>query len=596
MSTPSDASVGVSVLPSSVMSGAFLPLASASFQSVVRLVHGTHTTLTLVLAYCGKSLWNWATTPFIQETWDGTEAPIRHTVSCAGADDVDDDPPADELLELQPAIASAAAVPGTPSLLRELNDRAALDLLLRVGTLTRSQISEYTGVSKVTVSQMLARLEERGLAMIVGEQAGHRGPNAALYSVVPSSAYVAGLCMDLDLVSAAVADVTGRRVADVSVNPNGADDPTELVRGVIEQACASAGVDLARLSALVIGSPGVVDPQTGDPRLAVNLPAWHEGALEALRGVLHKPVVIENDVNLAAMAERAAGAATGADDFVLMWLDVGLGLATMLGGRLHRGTAGAAGEIGYLPVHGAPLHTDIRHPASGGFQSLAGGAAVRALAARYGFPAPTAAEAVAAAVSSPSGVSSPSAGSAAFLDDLAQRVAVGVASVCVVLDPGLVVLGGAVGRAGGTALASRVAAAVAAIFPARPRVVPTGVPGEPVLRGAMLAALDQARAALLASVADPNPLAPAPVAQVTAPQAGVPRRWAIFLPNGSWRVPLQTLRARPVTLALPQISGPEFAPGQPAGMTREMHLTPTCLHVHNGGVSKIPDAEKAPRA
>jgi len=394
--------------------------------------------------------------------------------------------------------AEARGRPGTPSLLRELNDRAALDLLLRGGMLTRSQISEYTGVSKVTVSQVLARLEERGLVTVVGEQAGNRGPNAALYSVVPSSAYVAGLYMDLDLVSAAVADVTGHRVAEVSVNPNGADDPTELVRGVIERACASAGVDLARLSALVIGTPGVVDPRTGDPQLAVNLPAWHEGALDALRDVLHKPVVIENDVNLAAMAERAAGAATGADDFVLVWLDVGLGLATMLGGRLHRGTAGAAGEIGYLPVHGAPLHTDIRHPASGGFQSLAGGAAVRALAARHGFAAPTAAEALRAAVSSES------AESAAFLDDLAQRVAVGVASVCVVLDPGLVVLGGKVGRAGGTALAARVAACVAAIWPSHPRVVPTGVPGEPVLRGAILAAVDQARAALLASVADPG--------------------------------------------------------------------------------------------
>jgi predicted NBD/HSP70 family sugar kinase len=337
---------------------------------------------------------------------------------------------------------------------------------------------------------------------IVGEQAGNRGPNAALYSVVPSSAYVAGLYMDLDLVSAAVADVTGRWVAEVSVNPNGADDPTELVRGVIERACASAGVDLARLSALVIGSPGVVDPRTGDPQLAVNLPTWHEGALDALRDVLHKPVVIENDVNLAAMAERAVGAATGADDFVLVWLDVGLGLATMLGGRLHRGTAGAAGEIGYLPVHGAPLHTDIRHPASGGFQSRAGGAAVRALGARHGFAAPTAAEAVQAAVTAQAAGSAPGAG--AFLDDLAQRVAVGVASVCVVLDPGLVVLGGEVGRAGGTALAARVAACVAAIWPSHPRVVPTGVPGEPVLRGAMLAAVDQARATLLASVADPG--------------------------------------------------------------------------------------------
>ncbi len=391
--------------------------------------------------------------------------------------------------------------PGTPSLLRELNDRAALDLLLGGEMLTRSQISEYTGVSKVTVSQMLTRLEERGLVAVAGEQAGNRGPNAALYSVVPSSAYVAGLYVESDLVSAAVADVTGRRVADVSVNPNGADGPVEIVRGAVERACARAGVEVGRLSALVIGSPGVVDPRTGDPRLAVNLPAWHEGALEALRGAWHKPVVIENDVNLAAMAERAAGAAIGADDFVLVWLGGGLGLATILGGQLHRGTAGAAGEIGYLPVHGAPLQTGIRHPASGGFQSLAGASAVRALAAEQGFAAPTAAEAVQAAVSSGSR-------GGAFLDELAHRVAVGVASVCAVLDPGLVVLGGDVGRAGGAALADRVAAGVASIFPARPRVVPTGVPDEPVLRGAMLAAVAQARGALLASVAD-SPVVPA---------------------------------------------------------------------------------------
>jgi predicted NBD/HSP70 family sugar kinase len=387
--------------------------------------------------------------------------------------------------------------PGTPSLLRELNDRAALDLLLGGELLTRSQISEYTGVSKVTVSQMLTRLEDRGLVTIAGEQAGGRGPNAALYSVVPSSAYVAGLYVESDLVSAAVADVTGRRVAEVSGNPNGVDDPLELVRGTMERACARAGLEVTRLSALVIGSPGVVDPRTGDPRLAVNLPAWHEGALAALKNAWHKPVVIENDVNLAAMAERAAGAAAGAEDFVLVWLGGGLGLAIILGGQLHRGTAGAAGEIGYLPVHGAPLHTDIRHPASGGFQSLAGGSAVRALAARHGITAPTPAEAVQAAVSG-------AAGDDAFLDELAHRVAVGVASVCVVLDPGLVVLGGEVGKVGGTALADRVAEGVAAICPARPRVVPTGVPGEPVLRGAMLAAIAQARAALLASVADPQ--------------------------------------------------------------------------------------------
>jgi hypothetical protein len=91
----------------------------------------------------------------------------------------------------------------------------------------------------------------------------------------------------------------------------------------------------------------------------------------------------------------------------------------------------------------------------------------------------------------------------AFLDELAGRVATGVAAVCVVLDPGLVVLGGEVGRAGGSAMAERVAAEVGRICPARPQIVSTGVTGGPVLRGAILAAVDQARRELLASVAGP---------------------------------------------------------------------------------------------
>src|ERR1700739_1750103 len=157
--------------------------------------------------------------------------------------------------------------PGTPSLLRELNDRAALELLLAEGPLTRAQLSERTGVSKVTVCQMLARLEDRGLVMIAGEQAGGRGPNAALYSLVPARAYVAGLYVGTDLGSSAVADVTGQRVADVSVDPNGGDDPVRMVRDAIGRACESAGIDFSALSAVVIGSPGVLDPRTGAPRL-----------------------------------------------------------------------------------------------------------------------------------------------------------------------------------------------------------------------------------------------------------------------------------------------------------------------------------------
>jgi predicted NBD/HSP70 family sugar kinase len=386
--------------------------------------------------------------------------------------------------------------PGTPSLLRELNDRAALELLLAEGPLTRAQLSERTGVSKVTVSQMLARLEDRGLVRVAGELAGGRGPNAALYSVVPTSAYVAGLYVDLDLVSAALADVTGSRVADVTMDPHGGDDPVGRIRDAIGQLCESAGIGLENLSTVVIGSPGVLDPRTGAPRLAVNLPTWHEGVLEGLREMLQTRVLIENDVNLAAMAERADGAAAGVDDFAFIWLGGGLGLATVIDGQVRRGIGGAAGEIGWMPVHGAPIPSGDEHPGKAGLQALAGGLALQALAAEYGFVG-TAADAVAR------GVADAERGGAAgttLLDELAHRVSVGVAAVCVVLDPGLVVLGGPIGKAGGTELADRVAAEVPRLCLASPTVLPTSVPGESVLRGAMQAALAQARADLLDSL------------------------------------------------------------------------------------------------
>ena len=388
--------------------------------------------------------------------------------------------------------------PGTPSLLRELNDRAALELLLTEGPLTRAQLSERTGVSKVTVSQMLARLEDRGLVMVAGEQAGGRGPNAALYSVVPSSAYVAGLYVEFDQVSAAIADVTGDCVAEISVNPNGTDDPVGMVRDAMGRACETAGIDFSDLSAVVIGSPGVLDPGTGAPRIAVNLPTWHGGVPEALREVLHTPVLIENDVKLAAMAERASGAAAGLDDFAFMWLGVGLGLAVVINGQVRRGVGGAAGEIGWMPVHGAPLPAGNEHPSKAGLQALAGGHAVMSLAAENGFGGGTPAEAIRAAVADLA--VSPRGRGAAFLDEFAHRVAIGVAAVCVVLDPGLVVLGGTVGHAGGAELAARVASEVPQLCLARPSVVPTSLPGEPVLHGAMQAALAQARAGLLGSL------------------------------------------------------------------------------------------------
>ncbi|MET7947511.1 ROK family transcriptional regulator [Micromonospora sp. NPDC005324] len=387
---------------------------------------------------------------------------------------------------------SATRLPGTPRLLRALNDRAALELLLERGPLTRARLGELTGLSKVTASQLVERLEERGLVARVGEQAGGRGPNAQLYAVRPGSAHVVGVDVGPDRVVAACADITGAVIGRVEQSTRDTDDPVGVVHNAVVQAASSAQAQLSSVRRIVLGTPGLVDPGTGDITFAFNLPRWHSGLLAALRDDLHTPVVFENDVNLAAVAEAQSGAAQGLSDFVLVWVGAGVGLAIMLGGRLHHGSSGAAGEIGYLPVPGAPIPRDVSRRAKPAFQQLIGADSVRAVAREHDYPDADAVEAVRAAVA---------AGADGFpmLDELARRLALGVASTCVVLDPPLVVLAGEVGQAGGAALADRVQQEVAAITLVRPRVVPTGLTEEPILQGALRTALDAVRDELFGS-------------------------------------------------------------------------------------------------
>ncbi|MGB2567519.1 ROK family transcriptional regulator [Micromonospora citrea] len=381
---------------------------------------------------------------------------------------------------------SATRLPGTPRLLRALNDRAALELLLERGPLTRARIGELTGLSKVTASQLVERLEERGLVARVGEQAGGRGPNAQLYAVRPGSAYVVGVDVGAERVVAACADITGAVVGRVEQSTRDTDDPVGVVHNAVVRAASSAGAELSSVRRVVLGTPGLVDPATGDITFAFNLPRWHRGLLAALREDLHTPVVFENDVNLAAVAEAQSGAARGLTDFVLVWVGAGVGLAIVLGGRLHHGSSGAAGEIGYLPVPGVPIPRDVSRRAKPAFQQLAGADAVRAVAREHGFDAADAAGAVRAAIAA-------GTEGGPVLDELARRLALGVASTCVVLDPPLVVLAGEVGQAGGAALAERVQHEVAAITLVRPRVVATGLTEEPILHGALRTALDAVR-------------------------------------------------------------------------------------------------------
>ncbi|WP_460528799.1 ROK family transcriptional regulator [Flindersiella endophytica] len=381
--------------------------------------------------------------------------------------------------------------PGVPRLLREINDRAAFDLLVSRGPLTRSRLGELTGLSKVTAAQMLGRLEERGLVTVVGAQAGARGPNAALYAVRPQAAYVAGLEVGPHGVTTAVADITGQVLSEETVDPNRGDAPVQTVHSGVAGACRAAGIKPSELRVVVVGTPGVINPETGDLEFSFDLPEWHAGIRDALTSDLQCLVRIENDVNLVAVAERAYGAARDHDDFALVWADRGVGLAMLIGGRLHRGHSGAAGELGYLPVPGVPLAEDVRRrpgrlpSVSGGLGALVSTEAIRELADSHGLAGPSSVqEIVSHAIAS---------GAAEFVDDLAHRLALGVASVCVILDPSLVVLAGDVCRAGGPDLAGRVEEAVARICPIRPNVSVTAVERRPVLLGAVDVAAEQAR-------------------------------------------------------------------------------------------------------
>lgn len=369
------------------------------------------------------------------------------------------------------------ATPASPSTARAINDRLALQLLQEEGPLTATQLKAKTGLSRPSVADLVERLADAGLIEVVGQSGEQRrGPNARLYGIVARRAHLAALDVRTDRATAVVTDLLGRPLAEAALPVDAVDEAVD----VLEALAREAGAD--PLHTVVVGAPGLVAPASGELRGTAGLPSWHRDLVAALGRRLPAAVVVENETNLAALAEQRVGAARDLDSFVLLWLGAGVGAAVVLDGRLRRGASGGAGEIGFLPVPGTaglPSATDC----GGGFHALAGRAAVAALAAEHGFTGPVE-EAVAGAAGT------------AFLEALAARLALGAAAVAAVLDPGCVVLAGELGRAGGDALAAAVAARLATLTPVPTEVRATALGDPAVLTGARLAAREAAQSTL----------------------------------------------------------------------------------------------------
>lgn len=192
-------------------------------------------------------------------------------------------------------------------------------------------------------------------------QGGRRGrrqpprPNARLYGLVADRAHLAALDVRTQSVAVVVSDLLGATLAE-AVLPIGSDTGIEpAVEGaaaLLERTAREAGA--VRLHSVGIGAPGLIDPVTGELRESTGVPAWHRRLVAALQERLPATVLVENETNLAAVAEQRVGAARdqGAGTFVLLWLGFGVGAALVLDGKVRRGASGGAGEIGFLPVPG----------------------------------------------------------------------------------------------------------------------------------------------------------------------------------------------------------------------------------------------------
>ncbi len=344
------------------------------------------------------------------------------------------------------------STPGTPSLLRAINDRAALEVLLERGPLTRPEIGTLTGLSKPTASQLLTRLREAGLVVLDGIREGGPGRTAELYRINPDAGHVAALEVRRARIRASVADLTGTVTGTFELATPGSygGDAIARARTAAEGAARAAGLPPDRIDRVVIGIPGAVDPRTEQLGYASHLPGWHiPDLLSRLRDGLGRPVAVENDVNLVAMAEHARGEAAGSPNFVLLWVSAGIGMAIVLGGSLVRGATGGAGEVGYMPVASAPIIREPGRANTGGLQAVAGAPAVMRLLRAHGFRGTRVDRMVERARAA---LEEGDERAAAGFGELATRLASGLAAIVSVIDPELIVLAGDVPMAGGEPL------------------------------------------------------------------------------------------------------------------------------------------------
>ena len=239
--------------------------------------------------------------------------------------------------------------------LRSSNLRAVTALLGSGGPQSRADLARGSGLSRTTVSSLVSELLDRGLVVETEDRGtpykGGSGRPPLLVALAVRPGGVAGVDIGHRHVRVAVSDRSAAILAEVEevtdTDPHGATT-LDLAADLVRRAADLAGTPVADLRGVGLCVPAPIDRRSARVDHAV-LPGWHELApADELSRRVGLPVVVDNDANLGAMAEHQHGAGRGVADLLYVKLASGVGSGLVLGGRLHRGAAGLAGEVGHV--------------------------------------------------------------------------------------------------------------------------------------------------------------------------------------------------------------------------------------------------------
>jgi predicted NBD/HSP70 family sugar kinase len=382
-----------------------------------------------------------------------------------------------------------------PSLIRAMNEQLLLEYIRQRGTCSRAELARVSGLSKPTVSLALDNVERAGLVRIAGQRTGVPGRSARLYEIRPDAGLVLGLDLGNEYVRGAVADLTGEIRTRASLRAH-ATSVRARVGELVDLAdllCANAGVTRSAVTQTVIGSPGVYDPRRNALNLTGGLRGWDRpAALAGLREAFGPSLVIENDVNAAALAERALGHGREVDSFAFAHIGTGIRMGLILGGQLLRGAHGVAGEIAFMPLSGGAGADEHEARKRGTLEVAASASGVVRAARRGGMRGPVSARRVFEAAAAGD------ARARAVVAEEARLVAKTICAVITVVDPDLIVLGGGIGQAPG--FAESVTAELDRITPVMPAIKVSALGTDAVTDGCLAVGTELAWSQLMTAL------------------------------------------------------------------------------------------------